>query len=173
MRSPRRAALKRALQESGTGITIGDWDKWFDVAEAHFRMGEIRVSDFIARRAQFTGLRGIARTIIPGASVAGAGGGAGALGGMSVGGGVATGVAVLWASRKFGRFLTEPAMLKAATSALDTSLTPATRSAFAQRFLRLMAQERFRGRGDSTLPGVDFVPERDLPPHYRQTGGQR
>jgi len=173
MRSPRRAALKRALQESGTGITIGDWDKWFDVAEAHFRMGEIRVSDFIARRAQFTGLRGIARTIIPGASVAGAGGGAGALGGMGVGGGVATGVAVLWASRKFGRFLTEPAMLKAATSALDTSLTPATRSAFAQRFLRLMAQERFRGRGDSTLPGVDFVPERDLPPHYRQTGGQR
>jgi hypothetical protein len=167
-----RKALAAALNESGSGVSIKDWDEWFDVAEAQFRLGKIKVSDFIARRAQLGGLKSGIRTLT-GASLA-AGSGTGAASGATgfiAGGGVGSVlglVGTIYAVRKFGKFLTDPEVLKLATDALSTKLPAATKKAAAVRFARLaftngLTRDDTSGQQPIVTPGGEQRPAREQP----------
>jgi hypothetical protein len=131
-------ALKEALEAAETGVKISDLDKYFAVAEAHFKLGVIDVSAFMARRAQIGGMRTMMRALIPGLSVAGSSAGAGAgLGAIS--GGTVFAMGAFFAGVKGGaNLMTNPRYLKAITTGLSKSSSKELQQRALARAVRLM-----------------------------------
>lgn len=135
--SPERETLKAALDAAGTNVKIQDLDDFFRVASAHFDLGVINVSDFIARRAVLGGAKSAARTLVPGVQIAGAGAGAGAVAqSMSAG----TVVAMIVAMGKAASLFTDPVVIKNAIRALDDTTPTKLKRESTARFLRLAGE---------------------------------
>ncbi len=139
-KSPEYRTLATALEEAGTGVKISDLDKYFAVAEAHFKLGVIDVSQFVARRAQLGGARTAARTLIPGMSAVSAGG-AGAAGvGAATGGTLFAMIGAVASIKGMANLLTNPRYLKAVTVGLSKSASKEMKQRATTRAMRLVLE---------------------------------
>jgi hypothetical protein len=136
-RSDEYLAMRFALKS--TGASIQDLSRLVDVIQVASEQGLIDVSTFIARRATLAGLRGAVRAIVPGSQLMGAGGGAAFGAGVASGktATVLTALGIMVGLRKLGQVITDPAMVRSLTKAIDTNLPLAQRDAAAVRFFQL------------------------------------
>lgn len=135
--------LKAALEAAETGVKIGDLEKFFGVAEAHFKLGVVDVSQFVARRAQIGGARAAIRALIPGASVMSSGTAGGVAGGIS-GYGLAVGAMFVLGIRGMTRLMTNPKYLKSMTQLGGKTATDEMRRRAYTRVVRLLLEEAAR-----------------------------
>jgi hypothetical protein len=140
--SPEYQTLARALKESGSRVDIKLMDDFFEVAEAQFSLGQIDVSQFVARRFVLGGVKSGLRTFIPGASIkpsTAAASGAVASHVATLTGTIGA-VAVIMGMRKLSRKLGDPVLMKAAMRYHDPTLTPRLQHEAKLRFVRLATE---------------------------------
>lgn len=130
--SGRYQAMKRALELSQTGVTISKLDDFVNVVETAFRNAPDDVNTFLARRMVLGGGRSLVRAFLvfggkgPGSS------------GMHKS--IAGALTLTLISRKFGRILSDPAMMDLAKTALSERVREGVRWGAALRLARLTGE---------------------------------
>lgn len=140
--SVERETLREAFRQQGAKVSLEDLDKWFAVAEAHFSLGQINMSQFLGRRLVLGGPKALIRGVVPGAVIVGGGAGGAGVGSTPLG--LAIGLGAVYAVRNFAKFLSEPAALKASLRMFDDTKSLTTREAALRRMIRVLGEQEFR-----------------------------
>lgn len=151
-RSSERQAMQRAMELSD-GPSFGQMERFFDTMEAVLSQKEVDVADFMARRVVLGGVRSGVRAINPASIFAASGSGTATIGGAAAAGplGAAAGAALsflaVMGTRRATRILTEPGVLKAATSLMDPNLSMSRRNEMLIRLGRIAGEDFVRDVG--------------------------
>lgn len=144
-KSERRAALGTMLKD--TGVRVQDIENLVRLAQRAADTGVVDVSTFVTRRAMLGGFKSAAGSLTPGADVK-------SLTGPEVVANALRTISVLAESRRLGRWLTDPRVVRDLSTALKPGLTQSTRAAAMIRVGRVIEQQS---------PESDFaVPEAGL-----------
>lgn len=160
--SDRAQALLHALDLSGNVDQLGKINEFLAVAELATAQGIPDVRQFVARRVTLGGMKGGVRAL-----------GGGVLAGAATPASVPQALAVVLAGRRFGRFLTDPAALAAATESLSPTASTAARRAATARFMRMLPR-LLASEDEPAVTGEDVLRElqsQKLSGQLQQRGG--
>lgn len=162
--SDRAQALIRALDLAGRADHVAKINEFLSIADLAAQGGIPDVRQFLARHFTLAagrgGLRRAASVMFGGGLV---GTGAGAATSLSV----PQALAIVYAGRRFGRFLTDPVALEAATESLRPTASAAVRRSAAARLFRVLPR-LFDDEGEERPTSFDVLRELQA---QRLTGG--